>query len=130
MLSTTSREVAAKAAKQILGFYPEIPASDPQAFAAGLVEILSNYPPAVLQRAASPSGLASEVSYPNLAKFKAFLNTWQEEYYMEQDRIERANRKQLAEPPRDLEAEARIAKGLRELADQLKRGFGPSTAAE
>lgn len=92
------------------------------------MEILSNYPQAVLQRAASPSGLAAEVAYPNLAKFKAFLNTWLEEYYIEQDRQERANRKQLPEPPRDPETDARIAKGLAELAEQLKRGFGPSTA--
>lgn len=91
------------------------------------MEILSNYPAAVLRRAASPSGLASQVAFPNLAKFKSLLDTWRDEYYVQQDRIERANRKQLPEPPRDPEAEARIAKGLRELAEHLKRGFGPST---
>lgn len=69
------------------------------------------------------------VAYPNLAKFREHLDKWREEYYFDLDRMERANRKQLPEPPRDPEADERIAKGLRELAEQLKRGFGPSTAA-
>ncbi|RZN19479.1 hypothetical protein [Bradyrhizobium sp. Leo121] len=119
---------AAEAARKILGFYDTIPAMDPKAFAAGLVEILSNYPQAVLERAVSPSrGLAGAVSYPNLAKFKEHLDAWRDEYYLDQDRIERANRKRLPEPEPDPEMEARIAKGLRELADQLRRGIGPST---
>jgi hypothetical protein len=120
---------AAAAAKQILGFYDTIPAMDPKAFAAGLVEILSTYPQAVIERAASPSkGLARHVAYPNLAKFSEHLDGWRDEYYREQKRIEQQNRPRLPEPPRDLEAEAKIAKGLRELAEHLKRGMGPSTA--
>jgi hypothetical protein len=119
---------AAAAAKQILGFYDTIPAMDPKAFAAGLVEILSIYPQPVVQRAASPSrGLAAAVSYPNLAKFKQYLDEWHGEHLTDLGRIERANRKRLPEPPRDLEAEARVAKGMQELADQLKRGMGPSS---
>lgn len=95
------------------------------------MEILSNYPPAVLGRAISPSrGLAAEVQYPNLAKFKKHLDEWQEEFYTEQDRIARASRKRLPEPKVDPEAKARIAKGLDELVAQLKRGFVPSTQAE
>lgn len=90
---------------------------------------MSTYPQAVIDRAASPSrGLAGEIAYPNLAKFREKLNVWREEYYFDLDRQERANRKQLPEPPRDPETDARIAKGLAELAEQLKRGFGPSTA--
>ena len=68
------------------------------------------------------------VAYPNLAKFKQHLDTWRDEYLMDVDRMERANRKRLPEPPRDLDAEARVAKGMHELAEQLKRGFGPSSA--
>ncbi|MCK1361222.1 hypothetical protein [Bradyrhizobium sp. 199] len=117
---------AATAAKRILGFYDTIPAMDPKAFAAGLVEILSSYPPPVVAKAASPStGLASVVPYPNLAKFKQHLDAWREEYYADLDQRERANRRRLPEPPREPEAEARIAKGMKELVEQLKRGTGP-----
>ena len=119
---------AAEAAKRILGFYDIIPAMDPKAFAAGLVEILSNYPPAVLERAASPSrGIASVVSYPNLAKMRENLDAWRNEYFADQDRIARANRKAIAPPPPDPEADARVSKGLAELVAHLKSGFSPST---
>jgi hypothetical protein len=82
----------------------------------------------VLERAVSPSrGLAANVAYPNLAKFKTLLDEWQDEFYTEQDRIARANRKRLPEPPVDPEAKARVSKGLEELVAHLKRGFSPST---
>jgi hypothetical protein len=101
---------------------------DPKAFAAGLVEILSNYPPAILERAVSPSrGLAAFVPYPNLAKYRAKLEEWHTEHVADEQRLERANRKRLPEPAPDPEAEARIAKGLRDLANHLKSGFSPSS---
>ena len=85
----------------------------------------------MLERAVSPSrGLAAAVAYPNLAKFKACLDEWREEFLTEQDRIARAQRKRLPEPKVDPEAKARISNGLDELVAQLKRGFGPSTQAE
>src|SRR5690348_8204756 len=88
-----------QAAERILGFYDSIPAMSPQAFAAGLVEILSNYPQTVIDRAASPSlGLVGQISYPNLAKFREKLEVWAGEFYEEQERLERANRKRLPEP--------------------------------
>jgi hypothetical protein len=122
---------AAAAAKQILGFYDTIPAMDPKAFAAGLVEILSSYPGPVLERAVSPSrGLAALVPYPNLAKFKKLLDEWAEEFYTQQDRIARANRKRLPDPPRDPQAEHRISEGFAKLKIQLERGIGPSTATD
>jgi hypothetical protein len=122
-----STEQAAKAAKQILGFYPEIPASDPKGFAAGLVATLSIFPQAVIDRAVDPvHGLPSKVAYLNLAQMRKHLDGWMEEFWTEHERQERAARKALPEPPRDLEAEARIAAGLKELAEQLKRGMGPS----
>jgi hypothetical protein len=67
------------------------------------------------------------VSYPNLAKYREHLEAWTKEYWIDRDREDRANRKRLPEPPRDLEAEARVAKGLRELAEHLKSGFSPSS---
>lgn len=119
---------AATAAKQILGFYDTIPAMDPKAFAAGLVEILSNYPPAVLERSVSPSrGLAAFVAYPNLAKFRAKLEEWHDEHVADVRRMEIANMKRLPEPAPDPEVDARIAKGLRELAEHLKSGFSPGS---
>jgi hypothetical protein len=122
-----STEQAAKAAKQILGFYPEIPASDPKGFAAGLVATLSIFPQAVVDRAVDPvHGLPSKVAYLNLAQMRKHLDGWLEEFWTEHERQERAARKALPEPPRDPEAEARIAAGLKELAEQLKRGMGPS----
>lgn len=126
-----STEQAAKAAKEILAFYPEIPASDPKRFASGLVATLSIFPQAVIDRAVDPvHGLPSKVQYLNLAQMRKHLDGWLEEFWTEHDRKERAGRKALPQPPRDLEAEARIAKGLKELSEQLKRGMGPSTQAD
>jgi hypothetical protein len=119
---------AMQAAERILSFSDTIPAMDQQAFVAGFVELLSIYPQPVIERAMSPSrGLPAMVSYPNLAKYRDHLEVWSKEYWRERDLDERLNCKRLPEPPRDLEAEARIAKGMQELAEQLKRGMGPST---
>lgn len=119
---------AMQAAERILGFSDTIPAMDKQAFIAGFVELLSTYPQPVIERAMSPSrGLPSLVAYPNLAKYREHLDAWAKEYWIDREREERANRKQLPEPPRDPELEARIAKGMRELAEHLKSGFSPSS---
>jgi len=80
MISTNSQLAAAKA-NQILGFYDTVPAMEQKEFTAGLVEMLSIYPPPVLDRAGSPSrGLAAYVAYPNLAKFKQLLDEWHAEH--------------------------------------------------
>ncbi len=119
---------AMQAAEQILGFSDTIPAMDKQAFIAGFVELLSIYPQPVIVRAMSPSrGLPSLVAYPNLAKYREHLDAWNKEYWIDREREERANRKRLPEPPRDPEMEARIAQGMRELAEHLKSGFSPSS---
>ena len=124
----TSPEAAAKAAKRILGCYPTIPASDPQGFAAGLVKILSNYPPAVVAQAADPDGIVAEVEFLNLAKIKKLLDGWRDEYFESLDRHERANRKQIAAPvfvhPTP-DAEKRIAAEFDKLVARLKSGFAP-----
>jgi len=67
------------------------------------------------------------VIYPNLAKYREHLEAWTKEYWIDRAREERANRKHLPEPPRDPEMEARIAKGMRELAEHLKAGFSPGS---
>lgn len=119
---------AMQAANQILRFSDTIPAMDQQAFVAGFVELLSIYPQPVIERAMSPSvGLPAMVAYPNLAKYREHLEAWAKEYWIDRDREERLNRKRLPEPPHNPEMEARIAKGMQELAEQLKRGMGPSS---
>lgn len=128
MTLTISPQKAAEATKKILGFYPEIPASDPKGFTAGLVQTLLIFPPAVIDRAVDPvQGIPAKVQYLNLAKIRKHLDEWAEEYFEGEKRREIAQRKRLPEPPRNLEAEKRIGEGLAQLAEQLKRGIGPST---
>lgn len=81
------------------------------------MEILSNYPPAVLERAARPTGLAFQVAYPNLAKFGEHLERWAAENYEHEQRIERANRKALPEPPSE-------DRGLRPTLQQMQEKYG------
>lgn len=128
MTSPISPAEAAKAAEKILGFYPEIPASDPKGFAAGLVKTLSIFPRGVIARAADPvSGIPAQVQYLNLAKIRKCLDEWADEYFETEHRRQIAERKRLPEPPRDPEADKRIGEGLTQLVEHLKRGIGPST---
>lgn len=130
MISTTSPQVAAEATKKILALYDTIPASDPQQFAAGLMATLLIFPPAVVTKAADPvHGIPARVSYLNLAKMREWLDKEAEQYWTEQNRIERGNRKALPEPEIDPEERKRVSEGLRDLVQHLKSGFGPSTAA-
>src|SRR5665811_702216 len=93
-----SPEAAAKAARQILGFYPTIPASDPQSFAAGLVKTLSIFPAPVIARAIDPvEGLPSKIKFLNLAEIRECLDAWLGEHLTTQERYERSLR--LALPP-------------------------------
>lgn len=129
MTSNISPQRAAEAAKKILGFYSEIPASDPKGFTAGLVQTLLIFPPAVIDQAVDPvQGIPAHVAYLNLAKIRKLLDDWAETYWEGVKRQERLARQQLPAPARDPEMEARVAKGLTDLVAQLKRGIGPSTA--
>lgn len=129
MTSNISPQRAAEAAKKILGFYPEIPASDPKGFTAGLVQTLLIFPPEVIDRAVDPvQGLPAKVIYLNLASIRKHLDAWAEEHWEHVQRLERANRKRLPEPPANPEMQERISRGFDELVAQLKRGIGPSTA--
>lgn len=129
MISAISPPEAAKAAEKILGFYPEIPASDPKGFAAGLVQTLSIFPRAVIERAVDPVvGLPAKVKFLNLAAMRELLDEWADEHHRTERLREMASRKALPEPPRDPQAEKRISDGLKKLSEHLSRGLGPSTA--
>lgn len=127
MISTISPQQAAAAAKKILGFYPEIPASDPKGFAAGLVRTLLIFPQAVIDRAVDPvSGVPAKIEFLNLAKIRKLLDEWDDDYRLDLKRRE-PRPLALPEPLRDPEEDERIVKGLRELSAHLTRGMGPST---
>ena len=75
----------------------------------------------MIDRAANPGiGLASFAEFPNMAAFRKQLNIWAEDYWEDVQR-ERARLPALPEPPQDLEMESRIAKGLKELSEHLRR---------
>lgn len=132
MTLNVSHEAAAAAAKRILGFFPDIPASDPKGFAAGLVQTLSNYPPAVVARAVDPAtGIPAHVEFLNLARIKKLLDGWYDEHY----ELE-AKRKQWATPRVEFkrdepseESKSRVL-GWRKLSAQIDAGIGPSQAMD
>lgn len=95
---------------------------------AGLVQTLSIYPLAVVERATDPvNGLPSVCERLNLAAIRKHLERWAVEHHEHMQRVERAARRQLEAPPVDPVMRERVGAGLRELAEQLKRGVGPST---
>lgn len=96
MHSTNSSEAAVAAAKRILGFYPEIPASDPKGFAAGLVQLLLNYPPQVVEQAADPvCGIPTRLQRLNFADVKKQLDLIAGEVHEQNVRRERARQQPL-----------------------------------
>jgi hypothetical protein len=108
-----------------LGCYDTIPATDPKVFSAGLVDLLTMYPAAVVEMAADPArGIPAFVPYPSLAKFRERLERILDEHNhdlrLEQYRLERQNRRQLPEPPQPDEREkAYIIGGFRDLIRRL-----------
>lgn len=86
------------------------------------------FPKPVIDRATDPVvGIPAVVSYPNLAKMREHLDKWRLEYLVEQERLERSQRKALPEPPRDPAVDRRISEGFKQLAEHLAAGHGPST---
>lgn len=111
------------AAQDILAFYPQIPANDPRRFAAGLVELLSTYPQAVVRRARASSGIPANLEFLNLAAVKKLLDGWADEHWQDVQR----SRKQIAPPVEveDPEAKARVNQVLFELKQAMRLpGFG------
>lgn len=127
MTSTISPAEAAKAAEMILGFYPEIPASDPIGFAKGLVKTLSIFPHPVIERAVDPvEGIPGKVKFLNLAAIREHLDNWRIEYLVHQERLDRINRKALPEPePEEPAAKRRVSEGFKKLSDHLTASLNP-----
>lgn len=124
MTLTISHDEAAVAARQILGCYPDIPASDPKRFVAGLVGLLSTYPRPVIVRAVDPRiGIAVHIEFLNLARIKKLLDEWRDEHFQDLHRREIAARKPLPEPIQNPEVRERIQVGLRQLSAALRAGM-------
>lgn len=121
-----SRQEASAAASRILKFYDTIP-GDPEIFAAGLAATLLIFPRPVIARSVDPvQGIPGAVTFLNLAKIREKLDAWSSEWHIDQDRLERANRKALPEPTPDPEERKRIYEGLKKLSDHIGSGFNPS----
>jgi len=127
MTSTISPVEAAKAAEIILGYYPEIPASNPKAFAAGLVKTLSIFPRPVIDRAIDEvEGIPAKVKFLNLAAIREHLDKWRIEYLVHQERLELINRKALPAPaPEEPAAKRRVSEGFKKLSDHLTASLNP-----
>lgn len=121
MSSIISQKEAATAAKAILDFYPDIPASDPKRFVAGLAALLSTYPAPVIARAVDPrGGVPANVEFLNLAKIKKLLDGWYDEHYQDVQRQRLATTRRLSEPMPDPEAKDRVRTGFAKLSSILK----------
>lgn len=126
MTSKISLDEAVEAVRKILNFYETIPASNPKAFSAGLVELLLMYDRVVVERATSAAmGIPAELNRwnLNLADAKKLLDGWQ----AEENR--RVKYKPLPKPevkPVDEETRKKIGEKMRQLADRLRNG--PSAA--
>jgi hypothetical protein len=127
--SSETLQRAAEAAERLIGFYPSIMASDAKVYAAGMVQVLAHYPEHLVEEAINPySGLPSLHDFPpTMKQIKDFLEPRLSRERHMQEMKERFNRKRLPEPPRDPEQDKRIEQGLRQLAERLGRGIGPST---
>lgn len=128
MDSRTSLDEAADAVQRILSFYETIPASDPKAFSAGLVEMLSMYDRHLVERATSAiHGIPAHFNRwnLNLADVKKLLDGWRADELRRAD-LERRFLPKPAAPEPDPEMRARVARQFRDLSDQLKAGIGPS----
>jgi len=84
------------------------------------------YHPAVVARAADPQhGLATKVKFLNLAVIREYLDKWAAEHAAEIKRRDKLL--ELPDPRLTAPVDERIAKGLRELSEHLKRGFSPGS---
>lgn len=118
-------EIAKAAAAQLIDFYPSIQASNPQTYAAGLVQIFAYYPEFLIAEAIDPvHGLPSECEFfPTLAKVKAFLEPRYRDHLRMLETKDRYSRKRLESPPKDVEAEKRVERGFHDLGRILRAGI-------
>lgn len=66
---------------------------------------------------------------PSMKQVREFLEPRHQKEIRDADMIARFSRKRLPAPPSDPESDKRIADGLKDLANHLRSGFGPSTSA-
>ena len=97
-------QMAAEAADRLIGFYPQIMASDPKVYAAGLVQLFSRYPEHLVAAALDPvNGLPGECDFlPTIAKAKAWLEPRWRELELTRERMERANRNSAEANPKQV----------------------------
>lgn len=120
--TSEQQRMAAQAAERLIGFYPTINASDPQTYAAGLVQIFCAYPEFLVAQAIDPvHGLPSECDYlPTIAKVKGFLEPRWQDHCRTLERQARFDRKALPEPePESTEARERVIDGFLQLRKML-----------
>lgn len=120
--TSEQQQMAALAADRLIGFYPTINASDPQTYAAGLVQIFCAYPEFLVSQAIDPvHGLPSECDYlPTIAKVKGFLEPRWRDHCQTIERRERFKRKALPAPePESPEVKERVVEGFLKLKKML-----------
>jgi len=131
-LSEAQVQTAKESVARLIEFYPSIMAANPQTYAAGMVALFSRYPEHLQAEAIDPvHGLPGDYTFlPTIAEAKKFLEPKFLAWQRTQDAIARANRKQLPEPPRDPERDARMAENFKSLGDVLRGLPGSLTLAE
>ena len=127
MFSTDSKpspQEAAEAAAKIIGCYPEITASDPHRFTAGLVQTLMAYPSEIAERATHPvHGILGIVDRYDLtlARIRKHLDAWTAERSNRITIEERRKRQLLPSPAEeDAEAKQRVSDGFEKLKFRLE----------
>ena len=128
MTSKTTPQAAVEAATKILKL-SSIQVPDQKLFAAGLVELLSNYPRAVTARAASVcAGIPGKQNIFSLADIKAYLDTWHAEHHADL----RRSKVPLIEhrEERDLVEVEFMKRKFDDLMSQLKKGTLGATVEE
>ncbi len=111
-------KTASRVADRLMGFYPQSPASDPQIFMTGMVELLAAYPVAIIENLCSViSGIPAKYKFlPSIAELKEecerFAQPHREAEYLEQRKAQ--PREMAIAPPRE----------ARESIDDLRKRHG------
>ncbi|MBN8968952.1 MAG: hypothetical protein J0G95_10880 [Rhizobiales bacterium] len=125
--SSEHLQMAAQAAERLIGFYPSITASNPEVYAAGLMQVFSHYPEHLVAEAIDPvHGLPSESKFlPTISEVKDFLEPRYAQYLRMQAHREAQSRPKLERPVKDEAAEERVKTGFQQLSERLKVGLAP-----
>jgi hypothetical protein len=109
------------AAQMIVGMYPKITAGDPEMFLAGLIALLSQYPPEAVSAIANPAnGIATKHKFlPSLAEIRAELDQHLD-HYERQNRFASWGKSAALPPPEEtIEQREANANRLRSLSARL-----------